>query len=168
MLDAMLLKTGLDLAKTLKDLGTQRPELKEIHNQVRAALRTFYFTPKGIIAFLKKIEAGEQVSEEELKKALIEFNDREPTIERAANLLEFERLFRENDLSLRTIGSLALLRDLKITLRRNIQEEVNYYGAGLRRTKPNVERVKQLIADIETLNASILDAEEAVGMSGRK
>lgn len=157
------MKAGLDLAKLLKEWIPKRPDDKEVQDQVRAALRTFYFTPRGIIALLKKIEAGEVLEGEEVSKALIEFNDGEPAVERAASHLMFERLHREYGLSLRTIQNLEMVRYGKLSLRRSIQEEINYYGRG--RTKPDVHRVKRLLADIESLNARILDAEEAVAAS---
>jgi hypothetical protein len=79
--------------------------------------------------------------------------------------LLFERLSGEFGISLRTIQKLELVRYGKLSLRRNIQDEINFYGIG--RTKPNKEAVKSFLSEIEELNAMILDVEEAVSAAGK-
>lgn len=165
-MDAMTIKAGLDLAKFLKDWIPKGPNDKDVQDQIRVALRTFYFTPRGIIALLKRIEAGDKIPAEELSRALIEFNDGEPAVERAAHHLEFERLHREYGVSLRTVQNLELVRYGKLSLRRKIQDEINYYGRP--RVKPDVDRVKRLLAEIESLNSRILDAEETFAASKQR
>jgi hypothetical protein len=166
-MDLATIKMGLDLAKAVKDLmpkGGRDDNTQALKQEISAALRTLYFTPRGGTALLKKIDEGEKVSREEVSAALIHFNDGEPKVERAAANLLFERLSREFGLSLRTIQTLEMVRYGKISLRRKIQNEINYYGVG--RTRPNKEAVKLLLADIEKLNAMILDVEEAVSTTG--
>jgi hypothetical protein len=68
--------------------------------------------------------------------------------------------------SLRTVQNLELVRYGKLSLRRDIQDEINYYGRA--RVKPDVERVKRLLAEIESLNNRILDAEETVAANKRR
>jgi hypothetical protein len=167
-MDLTTLKMGLDLVKFVKDLvpkGGEDDDTQALRQEISGALRTLYFTPRGVTALLKKIDGGEKVSRDEVSTALIQFNDGEPEVERAAANLLFERLSREHGLSLRTIQKLEMVRYGKISLRRNIQNEINYYGIG--RTKPDKEAVKALLADIEKLNAMILDVEEAVGIAGK-
>jgi hypothetical protein len=164
-MDLMTIKAGFDLANSLKNWMPKGRDDRALREQLCATLRMFYFTPRGIVALLRKIEAGEKMSEEELSKALVEFNDGEPRVMRASASLEFERLQRELGISLRTVQTLELVRAGKLSLRRNIQDEINYYGR--RSVKPNRERVKALLAEIDRLNSMIIEAEEAVG-SGRK
>jgi hypothetical protein len=164
-MDLMTLKMGFDVAKAVKDLlpkGGDGEYAKGVKQEISAALRTIYFTPRGVIALLKKIDAGEEVSREEVSATLIQFNDGEPRVERAAANLLYERLSREFGLSLRVVQQLELIRYGKVSLRRQIQEEINYYGLG--RTTPNKEKVKFLLGEIEKLNAAILDVEEVVNV----
>jgi hypothetical protein len=164
--DLATIKAGLDLAKAVKDWVPKNRDDKALQDQICAALRTFYFTPRGVVALLRKIDLGEKVSEEELSKALLEFNDGEPAVARASELLAFERLENELGISLRTVQTLELLRYGKLSLRRDIQNEINYYGRG--RVKPNREKIKELLAQIDKLNSVILEAEEVVGSGGKR
>jgi hypothetical protein len=164
-MDLMTLKMGIDLAKLVKDLVPNGGGDQAIEQEISDALRAIYFTPRGVTALLRKIDAGVKVTEEEVSAALIQFNDGEPRVERAAATLLFERLSRQHGISLRTIKQLDLVRDGKLSLRREIQEEINYYGRG--RHKPDKERVRSLLKQIDELNAAILDVEDAVG-AGKK
>jgi hypothetical protein len=164
-MDLMTLKMGIDLAKLVKDLVPNGGGDQAIELEISDALRTIYLTPRGVTALLRKIDAGVKVTEGEVSAALIQFNDGEPRVERAAATLLFERLSRQHGISLRTIKQLDLVRDGKLSLRREIQEEINYYGRG--RHKPDKERVRSLLKQIDELNAAILDVEDAVG-AGKK
>jgi hypothetical protein len=164
-MDLLTIKAGFDLAKAIKDLVPKGRNDQALKEEISAALRTLYFTPRGVTALLKKIDAGEKVSKEEVSQALLQFNDGEPAVERAAAALLFERLSGEFGISLRTIQKLELVRYGKLSLRRNIQDEINFYGIG--RTKPNKEAVKSFLSEIEELNAMILDVEEAVSAAGK-
>jgi hypothetical protein len=91
---------------------------------------------------------------------LINFNDREWKVGRALEELDFDRLQRDLRVSLGTADTLAQIRDGKLNLRRNIKAEVNYYGR--RGVKPDLEKVRALIAAIKKLNAEIRDVEQIV------
>ncbi|MDA9478253.1 hypothetical protein XI03_28005 [Bradyrhizobium sp. CCBAU 65884] len=159
-MDLATIKAGLDLAKAVKEWVPSNRDDHTVRQQICDALRTFYFMPRGIVLLLKKVDADERISEEELSQALLDFNDREPAVARASDHLLFERLIRERGLSLRAIQNLELVRAGKISLRRDIQREINYYGRG--RTKPNKERVRLLLSEIDRLNTLIIEVEEAV------
>lgn len=165
-MDLATIKAGLDLARAVKEWVPKSRDDKALYDQICAALRTFYFTPRGVVTLLRKIDAGEKVTEEELSEALLRFNDGEPAVARAADLLAFERLEKEFGISLRTVQTLELVRYGKLSLRRDIQDEINYYGRG--RVKPDREKIKKLLADIDALNSVILEAEEVVGSGGKR
>ncbi|MGX0966764.1 hypothetical protein AB7M63_007213 [Bradyrhizobium japonicum] len=160
-MDLATIKAGMDLAKAVKGwIPTSRDD-HAVRQKLCAALRTFYFTPRGIVSLLKKIDADAPISEEELSRSLLDFNDGEPAVVRASERLLFEKLVRERGLSLRVVQNLELVRSGKLSLRRDIQNEINYYGIG--RTRPNKERIRFLLGEIDKLNAVIVEVEESVG-----
>jgi hypothetical protein len=153
-----VIKTGIDLAKALRDFRP-KPEERDRHlrDDVSQALRTLYFTPKGILSLLKEVADGEKLSEERIQQFLNDFNDREWKVEAALHRVDFYALKRELGLSLASISVLEQLRYGKINLRRSVQAEVNPYGQD--GTSPNKAKARRLIAAIEKLNAEIEDVE---------
>lgn len=165
-MDSMTLKAGFDLANSLKNWVPKGRDDRALRDALCAALRAFYFTPRGVVALLRKIDVGESVDDDELGEALMEFNDGETRVMRAGESLQFERLHRELGISLRTIQTLDLVRLGKLSLRRNIQDEINFYGR--RGVRPNQTRVKALLDEIDRLNEMILAVEEAVRAGGKQ
>jgi hypothetical protein len=151
------IKAGLEIVKALA-----RREQKDhrLNDQVCKALRTLYFTPKGLLGLLKELERGNGVASNELRERLINFNDREWQVSRALDALDFEQLQRDLRLSLATAKTLDQIRLGKMSLRRDIQEEVNYYGQ--RGRKPNLDKLRALVGAIEELNSKIEEAERLV------
>jgi hypothetical protein len=155
-----LLKIGFDLTKAAKDLLRHEKPDHHLNDQICRALRTLFFMPNGILALLKELEQTDGAPGNDLRARLINFNDREWKVGRALEALDFDRLQQDLRLSLATACTLQEIRHGKISLRRSIQEEVNYYGQ--RGVKPDLDRVRALIVAIEKLNAKILEIEKLV------
>jgi hypothetical protein len=154
------LKTGLEIAKGLKELARRHKPDHRLNDQICKALRVVYFTPNGILSLLKELEQSNGIPSDDLRERLASFNDREWKVGRALETLDFDKLQGDLRVSLATAKTLAMIRDGKINLRRDIQHEVNYYGQ--RGVKPDLENVRILIAAIEKPNAEILEVERLV------
>jgi hypothetical protein len=116
-----------------------------LSDQICTALRTIYFTPNGVVSLLRSVlEQNNAVTDEDWRDRLINFNDREWEVRSA----------------LETVHTLDMIRWGKISLRRSIQSEVNYYGR--RGVKPNLAKIQSLIEAIEKLNAEIIEIEKLV------
>jgi hypothetical protein len=161
-----VIKASIDLIKGLKDFQTRPDEHDRLlQNDISQALRTLYFTPKGILSLLKEVAKGEPLAEERIQKALTDFNDREWRVEAALQRIDFYGLQRELGLSLSAIKVLEQLRYGKINLRQAIQSEVNPYGQDGK--NPNKPKAKKLVAAIENLNAEIEDIEGVINARAR-
>jgi hypothetical protein len=90
------------------------------------------------------LEQNNAVTDEDWRDRLINFNDREWEVRSA----------------LETVHTLDMIRWGKISLRRSIQSEVNYYGR--RGVKPNLAKIQSLIEAIEKLNAEIIEIKKLV------
>ena|SRR5258708_5329682 len=154
------LETGLEIAKGLKGLARRDKPDHRLNDQICRALRMLYFTPNGILSLLRELERSNGIASDELRERLINFNDREWEVGRALEALDFDRLQQDLRLSLATVNTLEQIRHGKINLRRNIQEEVNYYGQ--RGVRPDLNKVRALIAGIEELNSEIEETERLV------
>jgi hypothetical protein len=160
-----ILKTGLDLAKAVKDFVHREKPDHRLNDRICTALRAIYFTPSGVVALLRAFEQNQlglptSLVDEDVRDRLINFNDREWEVGRALQALDFDELKQDLRLSLATIRTLEMIRWGKINLRRNIQDEVNYYGR--RGVKPNLANIQSLIDAIEKLNAEIIEIEKLV------
>jgi len=154
------LKTGLEIAKAMKTFAcSDRPDHR-LNDQMCRALRTLYFMPDGILALLRELEHNGGVPSDELRGRLTAFNDREWQVGRALEAIDFEHLRHDLRLSLATLHTLEQIRYGKINLRRDIQNEVNYYKQ--RGVKPDLKKIRALIAAIENLNAEIEQTERLV------
>jgi len=91
----------------------------------------------------------------------INFNDREWKVGRALHALDFEQLQRDLRLTLATAKTLDQIRQGKISLRHDIQREVNYYGQ--RGVKPDLNKLRALIAAIKELNPHSPDSALSFG-----
>src|SRR5450432_4085913 len=100
--ELVALKAGIDLAKAVKDWVPKRDGDALLQDKICLALRELYFTPNGVMDLLRKLDSGEEVSEFDLRYALLEFNDGQPNVDGATELLSFERLSGELGLNLRT------------------------------------------------------------------
>ena len=111
------------------------------------------FLPEGILAYLHQIERGEPVDAARTREALIAFNDRQWQISSALGGLQFDRLAKQLKLNISTVAALDRVRDEKSGLRKEIQDEINYYGR--RGVRIDKLRIRRLIAAIQSLNKSI-------------
>jgi hypothetical protein len=161
-----IIKTGIDVAKTLKEFKP-KPETHDRHLQddVTRALRTLYLTPGGILSLLKEVAVGKELSDRRIQKALSDFNDREWKVEAALRRVDYHALHRELGLSLASICVLDELRYGKISLRRAVQSEVDFYGQET--ASPNKASARKLIAAIENLNTEIEEVEGIVNGRAR-
>jgi hypothetical protein len=155
-----LLDSGAQLASSVLGKNGYRAT-----DKICKALRTLYFTPKGVLSLLKAIERGETVEPRQQAAALIEFNDREWEAKDAGDFLDFDRLHKELGITLAAAKTLSLAAMQKLSLRRAIQDEINRYGQP--RASPNIVRVRALITQIEKLNGEIEEIEGAVNRRAR-
>jgi hypothetical protein len=155
-----IFETGFEIAKAVKDFVHGEKPDHRLNDQICVALRTIYFTPNGVVALLKALEQNNDVTEEDLRDHLIDFNDREWKVSGALQGLNFDVLKRDLRLSLSTIKKLSLIKLGKLSLRHSIQREVNYYGR--RGVRPNLDNIRSLIGAIEKLNAEIIEIEKIV------
>ena len=173
MLDPETIKTAIDAIKVfidvVKSLKAVLPKAGErdrrLQNEVTDAIRTLYFTPRGVLSLLHEVADGEELSEKRVQQALGDFNDREWKVAEALRRINFHVLHREFGLSLSTIRALEQLRYGKIGLRQAVQREVNFYGQ--HSVAPNKAAAKRLIAAIEKLNAQIEDIDGVVNPRAR-
>ncbi len=91
------------------------------------AMRAIYFTPTGMIAMMKRIGDGEQVSETEFNVALHGFADAQSQVDRALDLLEHDQLFRDLRITISNLSAIDMVRYRKINLRQSILENFPRY-----------------------------------------
>jgi hypothetical protein len=152
--------SGLEITKQLMRLFAREPKDHRLNDQVCNALRTVYFTPKGVLKLMEEMADGNGLTSKELRERLITFNDREWEVSRALDALDFDGLHMDLRLSLATASTLEQIRIGKMSLRHDIQEEINYYGQ--RGRKPNPEKLRALIGAIKELNCEIKKMESLV------
>ena len=104
-------------------------------------------------------------SGELVREALIAFNDRQWRVEAALEEIDFDRLQNELGVALATSRALESIRNGKVNLRREIQQEINFYGQ--RGVKPDRERVAELMRLIRELNSNIEAMEQAINLTAR-
>jgi hypothetical protein len=109
---------------------------------------------------LKEVAEGDRPTDERIRQALIDFNDREREIEGAIKGLEYGVLEKELGINLNSLMVLSSLRDGKVDRRWRIQQEVNSYGQVGK--SPNRTKVRKLISAIEDLNAAIEQVEAVI------
>jgi hypothetical protein len=145
------------LVKGLAGLAARDRKDHRLNDAISKALRTLYFPADGVLALLKEVASGTGLPSDALRERLVNFNDRQWQVEGALEVLDFTQLAKDLRVSLATARRLQEIRMGKIDLRRDIQEEVNYYGR--RGVKPDLDKVRALIAAIEALNALIEETE---------
>lgn len=155
-----LLKVGFDVTKATREIITRDKPDHRLNDQICSALRAIYFAPDGVLALLNELAKSSGAPSEQLRERLLSFNDREWEVERALGALDFKRLQNDLRLTLATMQTLELIRAGKISLRRSIQAEINYYGQ--RGVKPDLDEIRRLIAGIERLNKEILEVERLI------
>lgn len=167
------IKTGVDAIKIIidvvKSLKAVLPKAeardRRLQDDVTDAIRTLYFTPRGVLSLLHEVANGEELSEKRIQQALSDFNDREWRVGEALRRINFRLLHREFGLSLQTVRALEQLRYGKIDLRQAVQREVNFYGQ--QGVKPSKAAAKRLISAIEKLNVQIEDIDGVVNTRAR-
>jgi DNA-binding NarL/FixJ family response regulator len=141
-IDLPALTGGIELASAAKQFLTKNDGMPDhsLGDRLSKALRTIYFPPTGILAFLREVERREKVTEDDVRKALISFNDREPQVEKALESLKYEELADELGLTIATVEVLNAIRYGKLNLRHEIQAEINSYGQRGYRPTPSGQR----------------------------
>jgi hypothetical protein len=159
LLDAIKIATkaaeGLQAIRSRTESSDSR-----IQDMVSKVLRTIYFPPDGILGLLNEVAEGQKPTEKRLKQGLTDFNDRQWTIERSLERLEWKALENELGLGIHSIMALGGLRNGKWELRDAVQHEVNSYGQ--KGVKPNIPKVRALIAAIKELNTAIEQVELSI------
>ena len=153
------------LANAARKILREQPFHDGTPETVCRALRRVYFHPDGILSLLTEIERGEMPSADRIEDALIKFNDQEWAIEEALSDLSFATLRNQLGLSLKHAEAVSGLAYGKTSLRQSIQAEVNRYGQPGQR--PNLSKVKALIAKIKELNKSIVELDDEIGSRSR-
>lgn len=161
-----LLESGLEFACGAKRFLSSNKSTPRLNREISQALRAIYFTPNGVLSLLKEVAEGRHPDPERTKELLIEFNDKEWNVRESLDALDFDRLSKQLGLTLGTARKLDLIRFGKLSLRREIQSEINYYGQ--RRASPDKRKVHQLLAAIEQLNCEIEDIERLVNVEAKE
>lgn len=68
-------------ARVQDNTGPNRREVREI-KQLIEALRLVYFAPRGVLALLDDLAAGNRPNQEQIETILPRFNDGEPWVDR--------------------------------------------------------------------------------------
>jgi hypothetical protein len=156
-----IIKMAATITKSLRDIRPRRESRDgRVQDTVSKILRTLYFAPDGILSLLKEVAQGARPTDERIRQALIDFNDRQWKIEGAVERLEFGVLEKELGINLNSIMALTMLREGKIDLRWTVQKEVNSYGQLGK--SPDKTKVRKLISAIEDLNATIEQVEAVI------
>jgi len=160
MLEAI--STFVDLLNALRDRAiASRLRDPRTTEKVCKALRLIYFPPDGITALLKEVDAGRQPSADRIAAALTQFSDAEWRVKEALKGLNFSTLQHELGISIADARKLDLIRMGKYSLRQSVQDEINAYGQ--RGYRPDPQKIKALLREIERLNLSIEETDKAIG-----
>ncbi|MBB4259065.1 MULTISPECIES: hypothetical protein [unclassified Bradyrhizobium] len=116
--------------------------------------------PDGVISLLADVLENKKIQPARLRRVLGDFNDSQWEVRAALQQIDLGDLERELAVSLGTARALDELKNGKIKLRNEIQEEVNHYGQ--EDAKPNKRAIRRLIASIIKLNETIEDLEAAL------
>jgi hypothetical protein len=140
----------IGLAKGIQNLigspSLDKAKLRTVLN----ALESLYFTPNGLLPLLLKISNGERPAIGEVQATMLEFNDSEPHVERAAELLNFDALSAVDfPLGLRTTMQAAVYG--KLNLRRDLQNAMNVPSDQLTLECENAAKLVERITALNTL-----------------
>src|SRR5688572_30030394 len=112
----------VELANAAKGLAGRGQQGRNTAERVVRALRALYFTPAATLGLLESIAQGEAISEAEIEAALPAFNDKEWSVGRSLDDLDYRSLERDGELSLRQCRVLSEIAHGKRTLRNSVQE----------------------------------------------
>ena len=136
-----------------------RPDIRR-HREIILGLRRMFFAPDGVRSLLEDIAEGRDIDEDYAAQVLTEFNDAEHFWPRHLfGLADLHHLERP-DLSLREIETLQKIGWNKISVRREVQDFLNF--ADGRPSDRAADRARELLDHIEALNAAIIDAETSI------
>jgi hypothetical protein len=156
----LVIKGGLELVGGVLKIAKERKAKQPLREreQLCRALRSIYFTPKGVLDLMQDIIDGKKIKPEKIRSVLTKFNDVEWHVARELGMLAYEERFQSLSVSLSTARQLEEIRNGKINVRRAIQEEINSFGQP--RRKVDVEALKKLKKDVLKLNKLIEDVDE--------
>lgn len=162
-LDAVVstVKVGREVLSLLKGNRTDRLDARygEANDRVIDALRRIYFTPNGVRKILIELAAGRHPTAEQISEVLVNFNDVEWDVERYLHSIEFDELQARREITLKAAEQLDQIRYGKINVRKQIQQALN---EPLTKDQPIDSAVAaNLLADVDELNALILELEDA-------
>lgn len=160
------ISAGLELASAARKLlRAEGKQDRALGDRLARALRTLYFPPDGVLGFLKEMIARKRIEPDQIRLVLTNFNDREWQVQNALETINFRSLADRLELNLVTLRLLDQVRDGKVSLRCDIQDEINFYGQ--RGIKPDIDRLGELVKGIETLNSAIEEVEALVNARAR-
>jgi hypothetical protein len=162
-----IVRGGLELVGGVLKVSKERRAKKPLREreQLCHALRSLYFTPKGVLDLMQDIIDGKKVASDKIHRVLTKFNDVEWQVGRQLEMLVYEERFQSLSVSLSTARQLDEIRYGKINVRRAIQEEINAFGQP--RRKVDVEVLKKLRKDVLKLNKLIEDVEEKLNYQAK-
>jgi hypothetical protein len=148
------------LTQTVKTVLSQLPKGRDVADII-ADLRFLRFDDDGVLSLIDAIIEGTSTDIDELRRRLVDFNDREWQVaDTAARLLEPCR-----KISNLTHEELQLIGWRKPNVRRELQEIINQWDQP--KSRLSKQRLKKVRAGIKDLNAAI-DAAEDKLLHGRK
>lgn len=149
-------KTAKAISEIKNDLldATERKELQDI----RDGLHSIYFVPRAIVSVLEKIDDGEPIAEDDVKK-LVDFNQGQEQVKKSIARLN-DNFGSQSVFSIRENRILQDIAYKKSFLRIEIQHafnEVLTFGEG-----PDPVKAAKALKGIAALNAAIEEMEEIV------
>lgn len=159
--ELLAIEVGFELIKAAKKhFSSHGKQSRRLNDDISTALRGLYFMPTGVLSLLRDIVGGKTMTSKHIQTVLTNFNDKEWEVRQSLNHLDFDRLSKKLGLTLASARALDRVRYGKLSLREEIQQEVNYYGQG--NVKPNKKKIRKLISDIEKLNSEIEGIEQLI------
>ncbi|WP_422371835.1 hypothetical protein [Hoeflea sp.] len=136
-----------------------------VNDEILATIRQFYFFDDGILGLISQLAENDYPDPELASKILVEFNDQEAKIREM--LHDCTRKYRNNpDVSLDVIFQLESVAEGKKSIRRRIQDRVNYYLQTDDMINP--EFLRNMIAEVKQLNEQIEALDQAIRLTSRK
>jgi hypothetical protein len=150
-----ILRSGADVAGALIGVAERASSIieKQKLRNISTALRSFYFTPSGLLAVLQKIAKAETVDKAEFAGAMEKYAALAPEVEKARKTLSDKNIFENLGIELQTANMIASALNLKVSVRETILRKFKEY-----KTKYDAKQrsdAKAICGGIERLNMEI-------------
>ena len=156
------IRGATELAQFVRGDAEKRRDLRRKRELqlIVEALRSIYFSPRGVIALLGDICKGEQPSEEQIAMLLPDFNDNEFRVRNMLDRIDSEGQVANGLLTLRAERVLREISYGKQGVRGKVKDLLN---ESLTLQRPvSAEDARLLLDEINLLNDAIENAEEAL------